>query len=153
MGMKKLLIVIAAFVCFQSPAHAASCPRGSIKSNKWRTVIVTTGNWEGEKQQVCQWRDGQRKTICPTFTSRDWGRDVLSKEGRWVPFSNDKLPVHKARGWDADDDLKTFYDPNKNAVVQMFATKIRRGNPAVTDKYIQLIYSTFTIYPCKKVSF
>ena len=157
MNFRKIFgVSISMLGCLQVATFAASCPKGMIKNTSLsdvKIVDITTGNWEGEKEQQCQWRDGQDKTFCPTFTSRDWGRDILSKEGKWVPFSNDRLPLHKAKGWNVDRVSTTFYDPNKNTVVEMSGTKIRTGNPAVTDKYIQLKYSRWYFYPCEKVSF
>lgn len=147
-------VLISMLGCLQAAAFAESCPNGSIRSRTYsKQEIITTGKWEGEKEQECQWQNGQKRTFCPTFTSKDFGRSILSKEGKWVSFNNDQLPIDKAKGWNYDNVSRTFYDPNKNAIVKLYGTKIRTGNPAVIDKYIQLTYATWTFYPCEKVSF
>ena len=58
--------------------------------------------------------------------------------------------THKARDWDTDDAQKTFYDPNKNAVAMMHATKTRRGNPALPANLSNVFIPILTSILAKK---
>ena len=152
-----VVISLPLLFCFQASAKAASCPKGSIRvSSKAVQPIIYTwrGNWEGEKPQVCEEKMDRHGTfICPTFKARNRGREVLSKEGRWVPFSNDRLPAHKAEGWNNVYENLVWYDAQIKSIVTAHIQKIRTGNPHFTDKYIQLRASYYRFSPCKKVSF